>query len=413
MAYVILDPVDDYAAHMMRFLARMGHGAVAVFTTERRHQLWHFHWSKQLSHTTLATFLAPSAPSIEVLAAHILDRFDKLDGIIPWDEANVLYGAALGEALGLDWSPLAVIERCRDKSLLKAWIRSKSGIRVNASTVVGDAADALAFQRRLGRWPLVVKPTGGAGSSHVYFVANDGELLAACQRVQDAGAAAVLLEEFVGGRELAVNGLTDPNSDILVTDMWVYDKRPSHGQDNICFGASKLSSDHPVFRRVAAYAAEVVEVVGLRRAPFHMEVKIDEWGPCLIELGPRFAGGELPTLASALHQRDLFELAACHYLAELPLRRSEVNFPAYDARAAMVVQGAQPVALARIEAVEGVERVENLPSFLKFGMVRPVGKPAPKSVDLDSRAWELYLMHPDPAQVAEDAEVCWEVLKYR
>jgi hypothetical protein len=413
MAYVILDPVDDYAAHMMRFLARAGHGAVAVFTTERRHQLWHYHWSKQLGHTTLATYLASAAPSVEVLAAHLLDRFGVLDGIIPWDEANVLYGAALGEALGLDWCPLAVIERCRDKSLLKAWVRARSDLRVNASTVVSDAGDALGFQRRLGRWPLVVKPTGGAGSSHVYFVGNDGELLAACQRVRDAGAAAVLVEEFVGGRELAVNGLADQNSDVLVTDIWVYDKRPSHGQANICFGASKLSSNHPVFRRVAEYAAAVVEVVGLRRAPFHMEVKVDDWGPCLIELGPRFAGGELPTLASALHQRDLFELAACHYLAELPLRRDEVSFASYDARAAMVVQGAQPVALPRISAVDGVAQVEALPSFVKFGMLRPVGKPAPLSVDLDSRAWELYLMHEDPEQVAHDAEVCWQVLRYR
>jgi|CXWL01.1.fsa_nt_gi hypothetical protein len=412
MAYVILDPIDDYAEHMMKFLARNGHGAVAVFTTAKRQAQWRQQWVAKLGHTVLATYSASAAPTVEILAAHIRESFPDLDGIIPWDERNVLYGALLGEALGLDWNAPAVIERCRDKGKLKEWIRRRSDVRVNAGAVVETAEEALRFQRRLGTWPVVVKPTGGAGSTDVSFPTDDDELLAACQRVKDGGSGEVLLEEYVGGKELAVNGLVDHQGGVLVTDIWAYDKRPSHGVDNVCFGAVKISSSTPGFHHVAEYADDVIEVVGLRRAPFHMEVKVDARGPCLIELGPRFAGGQLPALASALHERDLFELTACHFLAELPLRRAEVNFAAYDAKAAMVVQGAQPHALGRIQRVDGVAEVERLPSFAGFGLVRPVGAPAPRTIDLKTRAWELYLIHPNEEQVEHDAAMAWRLLRY-
>lgn len=413
MAYVILDPVDDYAEHMMRFLARAGHGAVAVFTTHRRQQLWNWKWGEKLGHTVLAGYLAPAFHRVEDLAAEIRGRFPRLEGIIPWDEANVLYGALLSEALELPWNSVATIERCRDKSLLKAWIRARSRVRLNAAAVVETREDALRFQRRVGRWPIVVKPTGGSGSTDVSFPRSDDDLLRACQEVRDRGADGVLLEEYVGGRELAVDGVVDHQGGVLVTDVWLYDKRPSHGLENICFGAVSVSTTTAGFDDVVRYTAEVIDVVGLRRAPFHMELKVDDRGPCLIELGPRFAGGQLPALASVLHGRDLFELAACHYLAELPLRREEVSFDRYDARTAMVVQGAQPWPLERISAVEGVAEVERLPSFNSWGMLRAVGTPAPRSVDLGTRAWELYLVHEDEEQVRRDAERCWQVLRYR
>ena len=44
-------------------------------------------------------------------------------GIIPWDEMGVFFGAELGEVLDLGWNPVRVIERCRDKGVMKAWLR--------------------------------------------------------------------------------------------------------------------------------------------------------------------------------------------------------------------------------------------------------------------------------------------------
>ncbi len=358
------------------------------------------------------TYLAPQAPSARVLAQEIKQRWPDLEGVIAWDEETVLLGARLGELLGLDWNPLHVIERCRDKAVMKSWLRKCGTVRINASATVNDGAEAIQFQRHVGSWPVVVRPTAGSGSEDVYFPTSDEELLRDCQRVLESGSGEVLLEEYIGGPEMVVNGIVDGKSDLLVTDVWVYDRRTSHGVPNLFYQTLKVSTSEPIFTQVAQYAAAVVEALQLRRAPIHMEVKVDDRGPCLIEVGARFGGGNLAVLGSQLHGRNLLELAACHYLAQMPLSGRDVDLVRYDRLAARVVHGIQPHELSPIRRVHGVDTVRALPSFQEFGKLRPVGTRAPVTRDLDSAAWELYLIHDNADQVNHDAAVAHLVLRY-
>jgi len=59
-----------------------------------------------------------------------------------------------------------------------------------------------------------------------------------------------------------------------------------------------------------------------------------------------------------------------------------------------------------------VDEVRSLPSFHGFAQLRPPGAYLPVSVDLDSRSYVTFLMHPDPAQVAHDAEAVRALLRY-
>jgi hypothetical protein len=413
MAYLFIDPVGRYPAEILPFLARqLGEGAVAVFSSRARLALWQGKWSRQLGGYVLDSYLLPAAPSLRALAAEIAARWPRLRGVVPWDEESILPGALLAEALGLGWNSTAVIERCRDKAVMKRWLAQRGRVRLNAAQVVRDADGALAFQRRVGGWPVVVKPTGGAGSEHVFFARDRDDLLRRCQQVLESGAGEVLLEEFVGGHEYCVDGQVDMKGDLLVTDVWVYDRRPSHGVDNLYFETTSVPTRDPVFRAVAGYAATVVEDLGLRRAPIHMEVKVDGRGPCLIEVGARLAGGNLPLLASRLHGRSLLELAACHYLGELPVVGGDIDYARYDSAMAKVVLGVQPSPLPRLQAVHGLDEVRRLPSFLDFGMVRPLGTRVPTTVDLETRAWEVYLLHSDPRQVERDAALVRRLIRY-
>lgn len=410
--YLIIDPCGTYPSQMVRFLGKAGRTAIAVFSSLPRAVLWRDKWSRELGRFVRDTYVAPQAPSVRHLAARIHHDWPQLEGLIPWDEESILLGAELGELLGLGWNSLAVVERCRDKGVMKAWLRRHGKVRVNAARVVETGRSAIEFQRKLDRWPIVVKPTGGAGSENVYFPTDDGELLAACQRVLESGSGEVLLEEYIGGREYAVNGLVDAHGGVLITDIWAYDRRESHGIPNLYFEVAKVDARHPLFWQLGEYASGVVETLGLRRAPIHMEVKVDDRGPCLIEIGGRFGGGHLPMLASKLHGRNLFELAACHYLEPLTLSQDEINHDRYDAFEARLVLGVQPHEVRRIRVVHGLETVRELASFDGFGLLRPPGTRAPVTIDLDSRAWEVHLIHPDLDQVRADAATVREVLWY-
>jgi len=413
MPYLVIDPVDPYAGDMMAFLARQTNlSGVAVFSSWDRWNQWRFKWKAEYGRFVVDEYLAPQAGTVDQLARRIGHEWPNLAGVIPWDEMHMIFGAELGDRLGLGWNPARVIERCRDKYVMKAWLREHARVRINQSRMVRDGTSALAFQEELGRWPIVVKPTESAGSKDVYFAGDRGELLGYCQQVLESGSGEVLLEEYVGGTELCVNGQTDANGDLLVSDVWRYDRRPSHGQPNIYFQAIKVDSGEPVFSALAEYAAEIVRALEVRRAPIHLEVKVDDRGPCLIEVGARLPGGNLPVLASKLHGRSLFELAAAHYIGHLPLHRSDLDLGRYDRYQSRVIIGVQSHEIGRIEAVHGLAEVERLPSFDDVGMIRSLGRRAPMTTDLDTRAWELYLIHPDPRQIARDADAVHRLLHY-
>jgi biotin carboxylase len=413
MPYLVLDPVTSYSTEIIKFLGRHGLQAIAVFTADRTYQVYHQAFAHELDPYFVDEYLVTQWPDLQSLAARIREDWPEgLDGIVPWDEISILEGAELGAALGLDWNSVEVIERFRDKYAMKAHLRQHGQVRVNASRVVEDEEQARDFYKELGRWPIVVKPTRGSGSRSVFFVHDEAELLACCVEVFQSGAGQVLLEEYVGGHEFVVNGIVDAHQSLLVTDVWFYDKRDSHGQRNLYYETVKVNAHDPVFWPLAEYAGAVVEVLGLKRAPVHMELKLDEHGPCLIEVGARFAGGNQPMLASELHERSLFELAACHYIAEMPLHIDDVSYEKYDRLQARIVSGIQPYEIRRISAVHGVPEVESLPSFAGFGFIKPVGWYLPVTKDLDGKSYEVYLMHEDPDQVARDAVAVRHLLRY-
>lgn len=413
MPYVILDPVANYASYIVEFLNGHDLKAIAVFTDEGKYWGFHHVFEADIGHCFVDEYLIPQFPDLAALAEQIRkDWPEPIEGIVPWGELTIEIGAALGEHLGVDWNPREVIHRFRNKYSMKAYLREHGQMRINASRVVSTEEEAIEFQRSVDRWPIVVKPTEGAGSKGVFFVYNDAELVQGCVEVFHGGDGQVLLEEFIGGNELVVNGIVDAGQNMLVTDVWFYDKRESHGIPNLYYETIKVNTYDPVFWSLAHYAGEVVECLGVRRAPIHMELKLDDRGPCLIEVGARFAGGNQPLMASNLHGRSLFELAACHYMAELPLRVDDVSYENYDHRQARIISGIQSYEIPSISAVYGIEEVEQLPSFFMFGNIRPIGSYLPVTRDLYGRSYEVYLLHENADQVAHDAEEVRRLLHY-
>lgn len=428
MRYLIVDPIGDYAGRLKAFLDRLGLPAIAVFTSAVRHAKWQNKWHRILGDHVVGVYGVDAyddegdGAEVEQLADEIrADHGDAFYGIVPWDELHTVFAADLSDRLDLGWNSKAVVERCRDKFVMKRWLRQvareraergESSPRINLSAVVTNATEAEAFQEKVGRWPIVVKPAAAAGAMGVTFAGSPGELLRGCQQVMDEGLGKVLLEEYVGGPEFAVNGLVDSAGDFMPTDIWSYDKRDSHGQRNLYYQSVKLSTHEAPFWDLARYAADVVSALGVVRTPVHMEVKIDDRGPCLIEVGARFAGGDQPVLASKLHHHDLFELAACHYLQDLPADPNDVDYRHYDHYEARILSGIQSHAVAPVRAVHGVEEVKSLPSFAGFGFVWPPGTRVPVTRDLNTKSWEVYVMHPDPRQIEIDAQRVRRLLRY-
>ena len=128
--------------------------------------------------------------------------------------------------------------------------------------------------------------------------------------------------------------------------------------------------------------------------------------------GPPGVGGNQPLLSSHLHGRSIFELAACHYLADLPAHVADLDYRRYDEHEARIISGVQPWEIRRIQALHGLDEVRALPSFFDVGFVKPVGSRLAQTRDLMSKSYEIYLMHADGGQIAHDALEVRRLLRY-
>jgi biotin carboxylase len=100
----------------------------------------------------------------------------------------------------------------------------------------------------------------------------------------------ILVEEFVPGREVALEGLLT-NGELLV--LALFDKPdPLEGpffEETIYVTPSRLPTDTQA--EITSCAARAASALGLREGPMHGELRVNERGPWVIEIAARSIGG--------------------------------------------------------------------------------------------------------------------------
>jgi biotin carboxylase len=230
------------------------------------------------------------------------------------DDDTAIVAAAINAALGRSANALAAVERARDKHEQRAACAA-AGVPVPA------------FQlHRLGaplpgvRFPCVVKPLRLAGSQGV-IRADDGPQLAVALarvgRIIGAPDASVVIEDFVAGKEVALEGLVlEERLRVLA----VFDKPdPLDGpyfEETIYVTPSRCTAEE--LDAVARVVADGVRAIGLTEGPVHAELRINERGVWLIELAARSIGGRCSAVLRFAGGESLEELICRHALG-LPL----------------------------------------------------------------------------------------------
>jgi formate-dependent phosphoribosylglycinamide formyltransferase (GAR transformylase) len=223
-----------------------------------------------------------------------------IDVVVGVDEQTAVVGAAISEALGLPHNPIAAVQAAADKAMMRELL-AKAGVpapRARLFQLAEGPGAAMPFVR----FPCVVKPTFLAASRGV-IRANDGaELAVAWARVskllsepeltsRGAGAARqILVEDFVAGAEVAVEGIL---KDGRLTVLAIFDKPdPLDGpffEETIYVTPSRMPSGAQ--DRLAAATRDAAVAMGLRDGPVHAELRWNERGPWVIEIAARSIGG--------------------------------------------------------------------------------------------------------------------------
>ena len=303
-----------------------------------------------------------SAETIAQLAAR-----RPIDAVVPVDDLTTVVAAAICQRLGLKANSLPAVAMARDKHAMRRCLAA-AGVPVPRFRLVRLADDPAALGADV-EYPCVLKPLALSASRGVIRADDPREFVAAFRRIAailesveaplpDEARRALLVEEFIPGREIALEGLLIGGT---LHGLALFDKPdPLDGpffEETIYVTPSRLAQ--AVQAEIAAATRDACSALGLTEGPIHAELRLNERGPFVLEIAARSIGGLCSRTLTFGTGLSLEELILCHALGR-PLESLErerraagvMMIPIPRAGRLASVRGADEAA-----AVDGVEDV--------------------------------------------------------
>ncbi len=224
-----------------------------------------------------------------------------LAAILSVDDSASEIAAYASQALGLSHNSPCASEAARDKLLMRQ-LMSLGGAPcpIFRAFWLSQPAQQIASQVT---YPCVLKPRRLSGSRGVIRANNPDEFVVAFERLKRLLLAegyceaetSFLVEDFIPGREVALEGLLSQGSLQVLT---LFDKPdPLDGpffEETLYVTPSRLPQGTQ--QAIAECVAKAAAALGLREGPVHAELRINEQGPWMLEIAGRSIGGLCSTI---------------------------------------------------------------------------------------------------------------------
>jgi biotin carboxylase len=213
-----------------------------------------------------------------------------IDGVVAADDQGVMVAAETSALLGLAGNPLDAAAATRDKAKMRERL---AGAEIDQPrfAVVAPGEDLSALATQVG-YPLVIKPVDRAASQGVIRVDSPGALADAAERVRGivGDGAALIVEEYMNGEEIAIEGMVSRGELSVLATFDKPDTKPGpFFPESIFVTPSRLGE--AALGEAERSAAAAVRALGLVTGPVHIELKLEEGRARVIEIAARSIGG--------------------------------------------------------------------------------------------------------------------------
>lgn len=137
----------------------------------------------------------------------------------------------------------------------------------------------------------IVKPADNAGSRGVVLLnADHGEMMEQIYQYsrENSRNGTVMVEEVMEGPEVSVEALVIEGEPHIITVTDKYITPPPYFVELAHCEPSVLAND--TIEAIKAVAAQAIKAIGIENAPAHVEIKVTEDGPKIVELAARLGG---------------------------------------------------------------------------------------------------------------------------
>ena len=252
-----------------------------------------------------------SAHDPDDYVAHIVHEGslpDTLRAVAKYEPAAVVTGSELGvelsdalsEHLGLATNGTALSTARRDKYTMIETVRA-AGIPVARQLRITSESGLRRWHQEIaGR--IVVKPARSAAGDGVSFCDSPDEAVLAYRKVCDEvnifseRNESAVAQEYLIGTEYIVNTVSGAGHH-HVCDIWRTVRIGVNGVTDALAGIYIVPREGEVQDQLATYAGRVLDAVGIRYGPAHIEIKVTPDGLRLVEIGARMGGSDNPYYA--------------------------------------------------------------------------------------------------------------------
>lgn len=279
----------------------------------------------------------PADQTALTAAGRSLAERHELAGVMTWTEWYLVPVARLARLLGLPTTAPEALQGCRNKHTSRG-LFARHGVPSAASVSVRTEPEAHAAARRIG-FPVVLKPAAHAASMGVIRVDTADQLpVAYAFAAKTAGrgveSTQVLVEEYLDGPEVSVESVTHQGQTTVVAVTRKTVGMPPHFEEL----AHAVDANDPLLATVAPAAVAAINALGVTDGVSHIEIRVVDGRPRLIEVNARIAGDMISHLVHLATGVDLARAAAdiaCGRTPDLtPTRRQAAAirfiYPAYS-----------------------------------------------------------------------------------
>ena len=254
-------------------------------------------------------------PNVRIVPGHMAQDFVdaatvwheqvNFDAVVTLTEFSVIATSLIASAIGKPGVDLAAALVCRNKFHMRQ-AHEKGDVRHPAFALVHDTSEAAAFADHIG-YPVVIKPTLGAGSEHIYKITNRNQMFEyfpkavhgisihsyadSEPRIADRGPNGLLVEAYLNGNEHSL-------------EAWVWDGRVTIGAigDRLSPEANLFDNDiytmptrltNIQIEEICRLVEKAAKAQGITRGVLHPEIRYHEGVPFLVEMGARAGGGPI------------------------------------------------------------------------------------------------------------------------
>ena len=242
-------------------------------------------------------FSKPEKATKEIVA---FAQTHPIDAVVGVDDDTTILVSMVAKALSLPHNSVESVHTTRNKYQMRK-VLAAAGIPSPHFDLVSINTDPTEVARRVN-FPCVLKPLSLSASRGVIRANNPREFVNAFQRVvsilsssdvksrKDARAQQILVEDFIPGIEVALEGILIRGR---LKVLAIFDKPdPLDGpffEETLYITPSRLPVN--VQSDIISCTARTAEVLGLREGPVHAELRVNDDGAWIIEIAARSIGG--------------------------------------------------------------------------------------------------------------------------